>query len=164
MRNQTPTTEALPAGCDAYERQFQAGADLMARLLAQPFGVLAIAGEPVYPAREPTSSLADRVREIERRLDDLQADKTLLRVEHPLPVEEPVLIGLLRRIADAIAPEPEAVVGSPYVAGKLGCTTTWVSEMVRSGEVPKGCVVPGTGNGKPWKFYRDKVDAWIASR
>ncbi len=71
---------------------------------------------------------------------------------------------LLSRIADALAPQPQEVVGTPHVARRLGCTTTWVSEMVRNGQVPKGCLVPGTGNGKPWRFYRDRIDAWIGSR
>jgi Helix-turn-helix domain len=55
-------------------------------------------------------------------------------------------------------------VGSRYIADRLGCTTVWVAEMARSGEVPRHCVVPGTGSGKPWKFYRERIDAWIASR
>ena len=57
-----------------------------------------------------------------------------------------------------------SVVGTPYVAGKLGCTTVWVSELARKGDIPKACVVPGTGIGKPWKFFRVKIDGWIAER
>lgn len=36
--------------------------------------------------------------------------------------------------------------------------------MVRSGELPRACVVVGTGNGKPWKFHRTKVETWLAAR
>jgi hypothetical protein len=70
----------------------------------------------------------------------------------------------LTRIADAAAPAKDPVVGTAYVAGKLGCTVTWVSELVRLGRIPRHCVVAGTGDGKPWKFHRHHVDAWLASR
>jgi hypothetical protein len=70
----------------------------------------------------------------------------------------------LGRLADALAPRPADVVGTPYVAGRLGCSTVWVAEPVRQGRLPAGCVVPGTGNGKPWKFYRGRVDEWIETR
>jgi hypothetical protein len=68
------------------------------------------------------------------------------------------------RLADHLAPSPSALVGTPYVAHALGQTTTWVADMARKGTIPKGCVVPGTGTGKPWKFYRDRIDAWLKSR
>lgn len=68
------------------------------------------------------------------------------------------------RIASQIAPEPSEIVGTPYVSRKLDCTTVWVADMVRTGVIPKSCTVPGTGNGKPWKFYRRKIEAWIDSR
>ncbi len=70
----------------------------------------------------------------------------------------------MRRIADALAPPPPDIVGTAHVAALLGCTTVWVAEMARAGHLPPGCIVPGTGNGKPWKFYRGKVEGWIASR
>ena len=70
----------------------------------------------------------------------------------------------LARIADALDPKPPDVVDSPYVAGHLGCTTTRVAQMARAGDIPKSCIVAGTGNGKPWKFYRDRIDRWIESR
>ena len=70
----------------------------------------------------------------------------------------------LARIADALAPPPPDLVGTPYVAKRLGCTTVWVAEMVRLAQLPRHCIVPGTGKGKPWKFYRGKIDEWLASR
>ena len=70
----------------------------------------------------------------------------------------------LARIADAMAPKPADIVDSPYVAEKLDCTKTWIAEMARSGEIPAPCIVAGTGNGRPWKFYRAKIDEWIESR
>src|SRR5258708_4550540 len=75
-----------------------------------------------------------------------------------------VLADSAQRLSAHFTPAPSEIVDSSYVARKLGCTTTWVSEMARFGRFPKSCVVPGTGNGKLWKFYREKIDAWIASR
>jgi hypothetical protein len=68
------------------------------------------------------------------------------------------------RLADHLAPAPATIVGTPYVAQRLGCTTVWVAELVRNGEIPKHCIVPGTGRGKVWKFYREKIDRWLESR
>jgi predicted DNA-binding transcriptional regulator AlpA len=68
------------------------------------------------------------------------------------------------RLADHLAPCPSPIVGTPYVAERLGCTTVWVAELVRKGEIPKACLVPGTGRGKLWKFYREKIDRWLESR
>jgi hypothetical protein len=67
----------------------------------------------------------------------------------------------LSRIAD---PPPADIVGTPYVAKRLACTTVWVAEMIRNGGIPKECVVEGTGNGKPWKFHRQLIDEWIKTR
>lgn len=74
------------------------------------------------------------------------------------------LTAALERIANRIAPPPAAIVDSRWVADRLGCTTTWVADMVRSGELPRGCVVAGTGNGRPWKFHRAAVERWLATR
>lgn len=70
----------------------------------------------------------------------------------------------MRRIADYFDPPPPDKVGSEYVAQRLGCTTTWIADLVRRGEIPKNCLVPGTGNGKPWKFHRNLIDKWIETR
>ncbi len=98
-------------------------------------------------------ALARRVEALERRLAAVEAGGPLADV-----------VPLLTRIADAIAPAPVALVGTPYVACKLGCTTVWVAEMARQGDIPRTCVVPGTGVGKVWKFYRDRIDLWVAGR
>lgn len=63
----------------------------------------------------------------------------------------------------AIKPSPE-IVGTSYVSERLGCTSIWITEMVRRGVIPPACVVPGTGEGKPWKFFRSRVDEWIRRR
>ncbi len=70
----------------------------------------------------------------------------------------------LKRIADALSPEPTSVVDTTYVAGRLGCTPTWVAAMASNGTIPDDCVVPGTGDGKPWKFHRERIDHGVVSR
>jgi hypothetical protein len=85
----------------------------------------------------------------------------------PMPAGAPelqLIAASLARLADAVAPQPADVVGTPYVAKQLGCTTVWVAELARRGEVPRHCVVPGTGNGKVWRFYRGKIDDWLRVR
>ena len=67
----------------------------------------------------------------------------------------------LMRIADHVAPPPPAVVGTPYVARKLDCSTEWITEMIRTAEILRHFIVPGTGNGKPWKLNRKKIDKWL---
>lgn len=70
----------------------------------------------------------------------------------------------LVRLADHLAPDPDKIVGTEYVAAKLGCTPTHVARLARDGEIPPSCVVPGCGDGKPWKFVRVKIDNWLAAR
>lgn len=69
-----------------------------------------------------------------------------------------------QRLGEHFAPTQAKIVGTPYVANKLGCTTVWITEMIRSQTLPPHCVVPGTGNGKPWKLYSDKIDKWLSTR
>ncbi len=70
----------------------------------------------------------------------------------------------LKRLADHFDPAPPDVVGTPYLAAKLGCTATWIAQMVRSGEIPQGCIVPGSGKGRQWKFYRRRIEEWLARK
>lgn len=69
-----------------------------------------------------------------------------------------------RRIADHLSPQAGDIVGTPFLAQQLGCSVVWAAEMARNGEIPKGCIVPGTGNGKPWKFYRRRIEEWLSKR
>jgi hypothetical protein len=70
----------------------------------------------------------------------------------------------LERLADGLTPMPAEIVGSAYIAQRLGCTQVWITEMARDGEIPQHCVVEGTGNGKPWKFHRKHIDRWLKNR
>ncbi len=68
------------------------------------------------------------------------------------------------RIADHLVGPEIAVVGSQYVARKIGKTTRTVCNYARSGEIPRDCVVDWGGDGGLWKFHRPKIDAWIQRR
>ena len=70
----------------------------------------------------------------------------------------------LRRIADHVDPPPPNVVTTDYIAEKLNCTLVWVARMAAEGRIPRNSIVPGTGEGKPWKFYRSRIDKWIEER
>lgn len=70
----------------------------------------------------------------------------------------------LERIANKLDPPPDDIVGTPYLARKLGCTTTYISLLIRTGKIPLSCIVAGTGNGRMWKFHRQRIDTWIQDR
>jgi hypothetical protein len=67
----------------------------------------------------------------------------------------------LERIANKLDPPPPDVVGTEYVAERLGCTATWIAEQARDEKLPSRAILPGTGHGKPWRFYRSEIDAWL---
>jgi hypothetical protein len=84
-------------------------------------------------------------------------------LEQALPLLQ-TFVDDFHRLADKLAPVPTQMVGSKYVAQRLGVTTVWVAEMARNGAIPKSCIVPGTGTGKPWRFHRQRIDEWIKDR
>jgi len=99
--------------------------------------------------------LADgTIRITETAVDQFIAgDAIIVQVANALP-----------RIANHFDPPPPDVVDTTYIADKLGCTKVWVAKMAAEGMIPKNCIVPGTGIGKPWKFYRSRIDPWILMR
>lgn len=109
--------------------------------------------ESALPSDQTISLFIDRLKQIEQRLD---------RIETDLP-SVAAFSEAISRLANHFAPEPANIVGSRYVADRLGCTTAWVGRMAFKGIIPRGCVVPGTGKGRLWKFYRGRIDDWMAS-
>jgi hypothetical protein len=121
------------------------------------------ASATVHPGPD-LATLSERIHGLEDRVGRVEAVLGLAGGNLAARADQPSLLESLVRIADAIDPKKPDIVGTPYVAGRLGCTTVWVAELVRNGEIPKSCLVPGTGHGKPWKFYRGHVDRWLKSR
>lgn len=83
---------------------------------------------------------------------------------HPCSAHWSSIAKSLERIAEALDPKPPDYVDGPSVANRLGLTATRVAQMARDGDIPANCIVPGTGDGKPWKFVRSRIEAWIAAR
>ena len=93
----------------------------------------------------------------------MSGGRRLRRALHP-PIRIAAIASQLTRIADHFNPPPSDIVDSVYVSQKIGCTTTWVADLARNGSIPASYIVPGTGNGKPWKFYRSKIEKWLEER
>lgn len=70
----------------------------------------------------------------------------------------------LERIANHFDPQTRTTVGTAYVAERLGITIKWVGDLVRKGEIPKSCICPKSGDGRYWRFWKDKIDDWIEER
>ncbi len=107
-----------------------------------------------FPARRPSTP--------GRQPDEL--GPAILAMLGRIAVALEVLCKESRRIADHVAPEPGDVVGTCFLAKQLGCTVVWVAEMARNGQIPKNCILPGTGSGKPWKFFRRRIEEWLNKR
>jgi len=70
----------------------------------------------------------------------------------------------LERIANHFDPQTRTTVGTAYVAERLGITIKWVGDLVRKGEIPKSCICPKSGDGRYWRFWKNKIDDWIEER
>ena len=63
-----------------------------------------------------------------------------------------------------LAPPAPDLVGTDYIARRLGVSKQWVGTMAKRGDIPKHCVAPKVSGGRIWKFHRDKIDAWLRER
>src|SRR6185295_1949648 len=103
---------------------------------------------PALSIEETIRCLVNRLDRIEKRLDGFESQLPSLAS----------FVEAVTRLADHCAPEPANIVGSKYVADRLGCTTTWIGRMATNGTIPRGCIVQGTGNGRLSKFYRKRIN------
>ncbi len=67
----------------------------------------------------------------------------------------------IERLIEVLVPKTSELVGTEYVASQLGVSKQWVGKMAEKGTIPKGCIAPKVSGGRIWKFYRDKIDAWL---
>ena len=116
-----------------------------------------VASDRPHPASSPTADPGGAAQ-------THAGDDAILRTATALLSVFAGMAADLKRIADKLDPPPPAIVDTVYVAKRLGCTTTWIAQQIRDGSIPSSCVVVGTGNGKPWKFHRDRIDRWIEAR
>jgi hypothetical protein len=63
-----------------------------------------------------------------------------------------------------LAPEVPDLVGTDYIARKLGVSKQWVGTMAERGDIPRTCITPKVSGGRIWKFHRDRIDAWLRER
>jgi hypothetical protein len=56
------------------------------------------------------------------------------------------------------------LVGTDYLARKLGVSKQWVGTMAERGDIPRHCIAPKVSGGRIWKFHRDRIDAWLRER
>jgi hypothetical protein len=120
----------------------------------------------------PFNRVANGVLAQHRKVERIESEASSAAVvaeqvlPHQVATQEVIqtIAGALKRIADHFDPPPPDVVDSVYLRKKLGCTTQWIADMARSGVIPAACIVPGTGNGKPWKFYRSKIEKRLKER
>ena len=107
-------------------------------------------------------------RKVQRVEEAVSSEGVVAQQASPFQVATPEAIatiaGALKRIADHFDPPPPDVVDSRYVCDKQGYTTQWIADMARNGGIPAACIVPGSGKGKPWKFYRAKIEKWLEER
>lgn len=81
----------------------------------------------------------------------------LIQLVEELKQQGEVFQGLL----EVLSPTPVDLVGTDFVAAKLGCTTQWVTEMAGNGTIPKKCIAPKVSGGRIWKFYRQEICDWL---
>ena len=67
----------------------------------------------------------------------------------------------IERLIDVLVPKTSELVGTEYIAEKLGVSKQWVGEMAANGMIPKNCIAPKISGGRIWKFHRDRIDAWL---
>lgn len=178
VARRTTVEDRIEAGVRRFERMGLAREDVDAMAtsvgleaddiyLASSESTVVVQTEPLATSPEKSDGTALNLGHRVRRLEDFvsRMGATFERTTAPSNnSDDENLVTQLRRIADHFDPPPPNVVGTGYVAQKLDCTTIWVTEMIRLGQLPRNCVVPGTGNGKPWKFYRSRIDPWISTR
>lgn len=63
-----------------------------------------------------------------------------------------------------LAPEVPDLVGTDYIARRLGVSKQWVGAMAERGDIPRNCIAPKVSGGRIWKFHREKIEAWLRER
>ncbi len=63
-----------------------------------------------------------------------------------------------------LAPEVPDLVGTDYIARRLGISKQWAGAMAERGDIPRHCIAPKISGGRVWRFHRDRIDAWLRER
>ena len=89
-----------------------------------------------------------------------EEDGDVINVVGTMEPMERIAYGI-ERLIEVLVPKTSELVGTDYVASRLGKTKQWVGKMAERGTIPKDCIAPKVSGGRIWKFYRDKIDAWL---
>ena len=54
----------------------------------------------------------------------------------------------LERLIEFLIPKATELVGTEYLAKKLGCSKQWIGKMAESGVIPKSCIAPKVSGGR----------------
>jgi hypothetical protein len=106
--------------------------------------------------------------EVEAERQRVAAAVPVVNVSLPIDALAPVagqlaeLVAGIQRLADHVDPTPAGgLVGTNYLAERLGVTVKWAGQLAENGTVPADCVAVRGGDGRQWRLYKDKVDAWL---
>jgi predicted DNA-binding transcriptional regulator AlpA len=91
---------------------------------------------------------------------DAEEDPNVIDFNGTLEPFERIAVGI-ERLIDVLVPKASELVGTDYIASKLGKSKQWVGKMAEKGTIPKNCIAPRVCGGRIWKFYRDRIDAWL---
>lgn len=134
--------------------------------LASSGSVSVIKTKQVPAANAPSEEVLDlarRLRLLEAVVSQLAAPHTHT-FSHSNNWNDSGIVAELRRIADHVDPPNLEVVGTSYVAERIGVTTKWVGDLVRTRKIPKFCICPKSGGGNYWRFWKKQIDKWIEER
>lgn len=90
----------------------------------------------------------------------IEEDPNVIDFNGTLEPFERIAVGI-ERLIDVLMPKASELVGTDYIASKLGKSKQWVGKMAEKGTIPKNCIAPRVCGGRIWKFYRDRIDAWL---
>jgi predicted DNA-binding transcriptional regulator AlpA len=113
-------------------------------------------------------SEADRIIEEVRRRpqdsyplsSDAEEDCNVIDFNETMEPFERIAEGI-ERLIEVLVPKTSELVGTEYIASKIGKSKQWIGKMAERGHIPKNCVAPKIGGGRIWRFHRDKIDAWL---
>lgn len=121
--------------------------------------------KPILPA-SPSDTSAKSESDLRERL--IRLEEMVSRIgrlaARSNEIGDEGVVTHLRRIADHFDPPNLEVVGTSYIAQRLGVTPKWVGDLVRKGEIPSSCICPKSGNGNYWRFWKMRIDKWIEER
>lgn len=101
-----------------------------------------------------------RPRETRPLFSDAEEDNNLIDFNGTTEPFERIAEGI-ERLIEVLVPKTSELVGTEYIASKIGKSKQWIGKMAERGTIPKNCVAPKIGGGRIWRFHRDKIDAWL---